>query len=122
MEKNMSMKYIKMIFFLGTFLFLVIPNAYSKDADFEIIEKNVQFQSPDLQLKVGQTIRLVNKDPYIHMSQIRKLNKHGIETDIVAGGIEQVGSSQDLVLSEPGNYKLRCIFHDGMILNIKAAR
>lgn len=103
-------------------MFMLTPGTYAKDADFKIIEKNVQFKSPDLQVKVGQVIQLVNKDPYMHMSQIRKLNKHGIETDSVAGGVEMPGSTQDLIVKEPGNYKLRCIFHDGMVLNIKATR
>jgi plastocyanin len=106
---------------LGACLTLGLMNvhsAYSAPPAIEVIEQNVIFQSGDIDAKVGQTIRLVNKDPFMHMSQIRKLDQHGIEHDSVAGQAEMPGTSIDLTVNEAGKYKLRCIFHDGMIINV----
>jgi len=117
---------VKASFFLLTlaacFLVLSGQPGFAKEGAIEIIEKNVQFKSHDLLIRVGQTIRLKNNDPYMHMSQVRKLNKHGIETEIVGGGVEMPGTTQDIVIPNAGDYKLRCILHDGMVLNIKASK
>lgn len=96
--------------------------AYSELPVIEVVEQNVIFQSGDIEAKVGQTIRLINKDPFMHMSQIRKLNNYDIEGESVAGQAEVPNSTVDLSVAEPGKYKLRCIFHDGMIINVNVTR
>jgi len=117
----MSGKSLNAILALGAFLalgLLTVHNAFGIPPAIEVIEKNVMFQSGDIEAKVGQIIRLINKDPFLHMSQIRKLDQYGIEHESVAGQAEPPGSTVELIVDKPGRYKLRCILHDGMILNV----
>ena len=118
----MSAKFFNTMLTLGGFLALSLMNvagAFAVPPPIEIIEKNVIFQSSNVEAKTGQIIRLINKDPFLHMSQIRKIDQYGIEHESVAGQAEPPNSTVDLSISEPGKYKLRCIFHDGMTLNIQ---
>ena len=97
-------------------------SAYAELPIIKVVEQNVIFQSGDINAKVGQTIRLVNKDPFLHMSQIRRLDQFGIEHESVAGQAEPPSATVDLNVSIPGRYKLRCIFHDGMVINVNVTR
>lgn len=109
------------MFVLGvlTLGFLNIPNALAVLTAVEVIEKGAKYQSEDLQVRVGQTIRLVNKDAFYHQSQIRKVDEFGIEWPLVVSVLEPEGASVEVSLDEAGTYKLRCKIHDGMILNIE---
>lgn len=98
--------------------FLNIPNAFAVTA-VEVIEKDAKYQSQGIQVRVGQTIRLVNKDAFYHQSQIRKVDEFGIEWPLVVSVLEPEGASVEVSLDEAGSYKLRCKIHDGMILNIE---
>ena len=84
-----------------------------------MIEKGAKYQSQGIKVHVGQTIRLINQDPFFHQSQIRKLDEFGIEWPLVVSVLEPEGASVEVSLDEVGPYKLRCKIHDGMILNIE---
>ncbi len=64
----------------------------------------------------------IEKDPFFHQSQIRKVNEHGIEYPLVVSVLEPEGATVELSLEEVGPYKLRCKIHDGMVLNIQVVQ
>lgn len=99
--------------------FLSVNNVLGMVEPVDIIEKSAQYQSEDITVHVGQGIRLINKDPFFHQSQIRKVNEHGIEYPLVVSVLEPQGATVEVSLEEAGPYKLRCKIHDGMVLNIQ---
>lgn len=92
-------KLLKTTLTLGAILLCGLLRVHGVSATpppIEVIEQNVIFQSGDIKTKVGQIIRLINKDPFMHMSPIRKLDQQGVEHDSVAGQAEMPGTSTDL--------------------------
>ncbi len=114
-------KTVSSMFVLGALAlgFLNVTGASGMAQAIDIIEKGAKYQSEDFTVHIGQPIRLINKDPFYHQSQIRKVNKHGIEYPLVVSVLEPQGATVEVSLQEVGPYKLRCKVHDGMVLNIK---
>lgn len=115
-KKTVSSMFVLGVLALG---FLIVAGASAMVDAVDIIEKSAVYQSEDITIHVGQTIRLINKDPFYHQSQIRKVNEHGIEYPLVVSVLEPEGATVEVTLDEAGPYKLRCKVHDGMLLNIK---
>ncbi len=117
-------KTVGSMFVLGVLVlgFFNMPSAFGMAEPVDIIEKDAKYQSEDITVHIGQTIRLINKDPFLHQSQIRKVNEHGIEYPVVVGVIEPEGVTVEVSLEEVGPYKLRCRVHDGMVLNIQVVQ
>ena len=115
---------ISSMFILGILAlgFFNIPKAFGVLSAVDVIEKGAKYQSEDLKVRVGQTIRLINKDTFFHQSQIRKVDEFGIEWPLVVSVLEPEGATVEVSLDEPGPYKLRCKIHDGMILNIHVTK
>ena len=114
-------KTVSSMFVLGALAlgFLNVTGASGMAQAIDIIEKGAKYQSEDITVHIGQGIRLINQDPFYHQSQIRKVNKHGIEYPLVVSVLEPQGATVEVSLKEPGPYKLRCKIHDGMLLNIQ---
>lgn len=118
-KKNLSSIFVLGILTLG---FLNVTGALGMGEPINIIEKGAKYQSGDITVQAGQTIRLVNKDPFFHQSQIRKLDEYGIEYPLVVSVLEPEGTTVEVSLKEAGPYKLRCKIHDGMVLNINVVQ
>ncbi len=114
-------KTVSSMFVLGALAlgFLNVTGASGMAEAIDIIEKGAKYQSEDITVHVGQTIRLINQDPFYHQSQIRKVNEHGIEYPLVVSVLEPQGTTVEVTLEEAGRHKLRCKVHDGMVLNIQ---
>jgi len=81
----------------------------------EVAEKDIKYAPEKFTVHLGQTLRIVNRDPFFHKSRISKLSTDGQEGEVVlAAKKENPKTQQDFVFSQPGRYKLRCMVHDGM--------
>ncbi len=112
---------ISMMVFMGTLALGIagLPDAASALPDVEIVEQDIRYDRDEIQLERGQTIRVFNKDPWFHMTQINKINEHGIEHAAVFGPrVELPNTNWETSLKEVGHYKLRCMIHDGMQANV----
>ena len=119
LKKTVSSMFVLGVLALG---FLNVTGALGAAEPVDIIEKGAVYQSEDITVHVGQGIRLINKDPFFHQSQIRKVNEHGIEYPLVVSVLEPEGATVEVSLEEVGPYKLRCKIHDGMVLNIQVVQ
>ncbi|NIQ00351.1 MAG: hypothetical protein GWM98_07880, partial [Nitrospinaceae bacterium] len=80
-----------------------VSNVFGESAPVQVLEKDIQFQPGDIRVKAGQTIQVINKDPFRHLAEIRKVNRYGIEYKVVAGGtIEHPGDVSEMRVNEPG--------------------
>ena len=77
--------------------------------NFEVTMKSNKFQSDNIEIVVGDTVRWVNEDDH----------KHSVTT--VAGGltmpelmVEGEEHSDRITFNTAGEFKYKCIFHSGM--------
>jgi plastocyanin len=118
-KKTLGSIFVLAVLALG---FLNVTGALGMGEPVSVIEKGAKYQSEDITVHVGQTIRLINKDPFFHQSQIRKLDEYGIEYPLVVSVLEPEGATVEVSLEKAGPYKLRCKIHDGMVLNINVVQ
>ncbi len=90
-------------------------SASSDQRDVEIVEVDIQYEPGEVRITRGQTIRIINQDPFFHMTRISRLEADGTEGPGVFGPhVELPETNVEVRLTEPGRYKLRCLIHDGM--------
>ncbi len=107
----------------GCALFAAVSVAAAHDQVPTITEEDIEYSPEEQVVHVGQTIRLINKDPFEHKSRV---------TELLAGGgpgyialrdhVEQPETSYAFKLDRPGTYEIRCLLHDGMTAAIKAVK
>ncbi len=110
------MRYIKTIF--AMLVLAVGLGAYGAVAapdEVEIIELNLAYDPETIEVHVGQTVRLTNKDPFFHKSRVTALNPDGTPGKIIINDkIEKKNTTQTFVPDHKGQYQIRCMVHDGM--------
>ncbi|MDA2910962.1 hypothetical protein MYX04_08535 [Nitrospiraceae bacterium AH_259_D15_M11_P09] len=90
-------------------------SASSEQRDVEIVEVDIQYEPGEVRITRGQPIRIINQDPFFHMTRISRLEEDGTEGPGVFGPhVELPDTNVEVRLTEPGHYKLRCLIHDGM--------
>ncbi len=78
-------------------------------------ELDIEYAPDTITVKLGQTLHLVNKDPFFHTSRISELNADGSEGKVVLKAKNELPNAEtDFKFSKPGKYKIRCMAHDGM--------
>lgn len=81
----------------------------------EVAEQDIAYEPVEIHGKVGQILRLTNRDPFPHKTRISKLAPDGgIEAIVLAEEDEPQGAVREFRLREAGRYELRCMLHDGM--------
>jgi len=81
----------------------------------DITEKDIVYQPVEKTIHITQTLRIVNQDPFFHKSRISKLTTDGREGAVVLAATKELpGTQQEHRFTEVGDYKLRCMVHDGM--------
>jgi len=88
-----------------------------------ITEEDIAYAPEDITVRVGQTIRIENRDPFEHKSRVTRLKADGALGDIsMPDHLEKPGSTHTFHLDQPGLYEIRCMLHDGMSAGIRVVR
>ena len=88
-----------------------------------ITEEDIAYVPEDITVRVGQTIRIENRDPFEHKSRVTRLRADGALGDIsMQDHVEKPGSTHSFRLERPGLYEIRCMLHDGMSASIRVVR
>ena len=85
-------------------------------AEYPVIEKNKSFDKRNLTIKVGDSVRFINKDPYVHNVYSRT---KGHKFDV---GPQPSGASNSISFSKPGKIQVRCAIHPKMKLTLMVDR
>jgi len=86
----------------------------------EVAEEEIMYQPDTIKIKRGQTIRVINKDPFFHASVISKVDKNGMEgMAVFPRHMDKPDTRFEFTFTELGTYRLRCLIHDGMIAEIQ---
>jgi len=85
-------------------------------AEFEVSQKDKQFSISTLKIKVGDTIKFKNEDPFPHniysLSEIQTfdLGSHG------------QGAVKSVVFQKPGIVEVECAIHPSMKLTVEVSK
>jgi len=103
-------------------LFIAIPSVSAHDDHGpSITEEDIEYSPEEQLVHVGQSIRLINKDPFDHKSRItEQLSDGGLGHIALKDHLDKPGTSYTFKLDKPGTYEIRCLLHDGMTATIKA--
>jgi len=86
-----------------------------------ITEEDIEYGPEEQTVRVGQLIRVENKDPFNHKSRVTLQKKGGGLGHIaLKDHVDKPGASYTFKLDKPGTYEIRCLLHDGMTAMIKA--
>ena len=81
-------------------------------AEYTVIEENKSFDQKEITIKVGDSIKFVNKDKHTH-NVYSKTKGH--EFDV---GGQKAGTANSITFSKSGKIKVRCAMHPKMKLTI----
>lgn len=79
-------------------------------------QKDKQFSVPTLQIKVGDSVRFVNSDPYFH--NVFSLS----DAKTFDLGSYPQGQSRSIVFDKPGEVEVECAIHPTMKMKISVSR
>ncbi|HED12734.1 MAG TPA: hypothetical protein ENI62_03630 [Gammaproteobacteria bacterium] len=101
---------------LGIFLGAVWLNLAAAGNDVVNVEElDIEYAPDAITLQLGQTLHLVNKDPFFHNSRISVLKADGSEGTVVMKAKKELPNDEtDFKFTKTGKYKIRCMVHDGM--------
>ena len=95
---------------------LAISATASQAADFSVEQKNKQFSSNHLSIKVGDRVHFPNHDPFFH-------NIYSL-TEIASFdlGSYPTGESRSFTFKKPGIIEIECAIHPRMYLEISVEK
>jgi len=101
---------------LAIFLGVTWLSLATAGSDIVTVEElDIEYAPDVITLQLGQTLQLVNKDPFFHNSRISELNADGREGTVVMQAKKELSKAETVFkFSKPGQYKIRCMVHDGM--------
>ena len=101
-----------------TSVFLVLSavlNTAAFAAEFEVGQKDKAFTSTALEVKVGDSVKFKNEDPYFHnvfsLSDAKTFD---------LGSFPQ-GDAKAVTFEQPGEVEVECAIHPDMVMVIKVA-
>jgi len=104
-------------------LIAAIPVATAHDEAPTITEQDIEYTPEEQVVHVGQSIRVINKDPFEHKSRVtEQLAGGGLGHIALKDHIDKPDTSYTFILDKPGTYEIRCLLHDGMTATIKAVK
>jgi len=102
---------------------LITAPAHAAGAVATITEEDIEYGPEEQTVHVGQSIRLINNDPFDHKSRVSALRADGSPSTIVVHDhLDKPKGSYLFQLDAPGTYEIRCMLHDGMTATIKAVK
>ncbi len=124
-RKNFGALFISGIMAFGVYS-SVLANEVHDDskasgAVASITEEDIEYSPEEQIVRVGQHIRVINRDPFDHKSRVTEhLAGAALGNIVLKDHVEKPGSSYAFTLDKPGTYEIRCMLHDGMTATIKA--
>lgn len=79
-------------------------------------QKDKQFSVPSLKIKVGDSVRFVNSDPFFH--NVFSLS----DAKTFDLGSYPQGQSRSIVFDKPGEVEVECAIHPNMKMKISVSR
>jgi len=114
-EKGEVMNGNRRKLFALVWLVVGLGSATAAAAPAVVIERDIEYQPAELTVHVGDEIRVQNKDPFAHKTLVQQQQSDGrLGATIVAGHMDEPGTSFTFTVDTPGTYQLRCLLHDGM--------
>jgi len=100
------------------------PSASAEASDAVVlVEEDIAYEPEEMSVKIGQTIRVENRDPFEHKSRVtRKFNDGSLGKIVVKDHTEKQKSSFTFTFTEAGTYEIRCMLHDGMVATLHVTR
>jgi len=104
-------------------LFPAYNSALANETAAALVEKDIEYTPEAQTVRVGQTIRLVNKDPFEHKSRVTLQKEDGTLGEIaLKDHVDKPGTDYTFTLNKPGIYEIRCMLHDGMTATISVVK
>ena len=101
---------------LGAALALALLAGPALSAEVVVAQKNKNFSTKKLSLKVGDSIKFVNEDPFPHnvfsLSDVKSFD---------LGSYGQ-GGSKSVVFDKPGTVEIECAVHPDMKLTVEVQK
>lgn len=80
---------------------------------YEVGQENKKFTKDSLEIKVGDTVKFTNNDPFFH--NVFSLS----DAKMFDLGSYPKGESRDVVFDVPGEIEVECAIHPEMLMTIK---
>ena len=80
---------------------------------FEVGQTDKKFTQAELEIKVGDTVKFTNNDPFFH--NVFSLS----DSKMFDLGSYPKGESRDVVFDQPGEIEVECAIHPEMLMTIK---
>lgn len=82
-------------------------------AEFEVGQKDKQFTKKTLTVKVGDSVKFTNNDPFFHnVFSLSDLKTFDL-------GSYPKGQSKSVTFDKPGTYDIECAIHPNMQMKLK---
>lgn len=102
-----------------TSVFLLASWATAYAGETVIIEQDIAYAPAHVVLHLGESLQIVNRDPFEHKTRISLLDKAGHVRNIAwENEVEAPGGRFIFVPKQAGNYEIRCLLHDGMTADL----
>jgi plastocyanin len=85
-------------------------------ADYDVLQTNKAFSTRHLKVKVGDTVKFVNNDPFFH--NIYSLS----ETKTFDLGSYPKGQWRKVTFDQPGMVEVECAIHPAMKLTVEVVK
>ena len=96
-----------------TILSGIIAASSAAAVEFEVGQKNKQFTTRNLSIKVGDTVKFSNQDPFFHnvfsSSTIKAFDL----------GSFPIGNARNVTFDKPGLVEVECSMHPEMYLTVE---
>jgi len=96
----------------ATALLVMTMSAAARAAEVVVDQQNKEFSEKSLHLKVGDSIKFVNKDDIVH--EVHS-DSEGNDFDL---GAQKPGAETSHTFDKPGTVKVRCAIHPKMKLEV----
>lgn len=95
-----------------TAFFLLLISLPALSAEYEVVQKDIKFNVNELKVKLGDTVKFINNDPFFH--NIFSLS----DTQIFDLGTFPQGTFKSIQFTNKGVVEVECAIHPGMQLKI----
>ncbi|RMH21546.1 MAG: hypothetical protein D6698_02625 [Gammaproteobacteria bacterium] len=109
-----------LVFLSGLLGAMASLQADETSAEVVLVKEKNSSYGPDLELKVGQTVRILNAERTRHVTNVKYYAQAGATPEIVVKNHhDHPGKAFDFKLDRPGLYRVQCLLHLPMRMNIR---
>ncbi len=104
------MKHSKTLF--GAVLATMLVTGVATAAEYEVTQKNKEFSPKELNIKVGDTVKFTNEDPFFHnVFSLSDLKTFDL-------GSYPKGEFKSVTFDKAGKVEVECAIHPSMLMTI----